>query len=322
MNIIYNDYPCVSVIITTYKRSKLLQSAIESAVNQTYKNIEVIVVDDNDKESDEASYVKEIVASFDGVRYLSTVKNSGACYARNLGATNCNGDFLNFLDDDDLLITTKIEHQVEKYLQLCKDTTDNSKIPAVIGGFEEIIDYDGKVIGNRKNKIKGNVFVEQLCSTICQTSVPIIRKDVFLQAGGFGEIPSCQEHYMFARVFSINPYYDYIDESVVQIRHYDGPRISNGDKKIKGSKLLFEHFKNEYFGNLSFEEQKRVSCSMRENVISAFLIFNDRKGALEFYLKNRNVFYSMKKNITALLQILLPKKAFSILYKLFRKSTD
>lgn len=311
--------PLVSIIITTYNRSEYLSAAIESALNQTYSNIEVIVVDDNNKGSDEAEFVENLVSSYPGVKYLSTIKNSGACVARNLGAQNARGKFINFLDDDDLLLNSKIEKQIQKMNDL-KELHDN--LPAAIGGFEEFIDSGGRIIGKRENRLKGNVFFENLCQSICQTSVPIIDRNTFLQAGGFGEIPSCQEHYMFARLFSINPYYDYIDESVVQIRHYDGPRISNGDKKIKGSKLLFEHFKNEYFGDLSFEEQKRVSCSMRENVISAFLLFNDRKGALEFYLKNRNVFYSMTKNITTLLQILLPKKAFSILYKLFRKSTD
>lgn len=308
--------PLVSIIITTYNRSEYLSAAIESALNQTYSNIEVIVVDDNNKGSDEAEFVENLVSSYPGVKYLSTIKNSGACVARNLGAQNARGKFINFLDDDDLLLNSKIEKQIQKMNDL-KELHDN--LPAAIGGFEEFIDSGGRIIGKRENRLKGNVFFENLCQSICQTSVPIIDRNTFLQAGGFGEIPSCQEHLMLARLFSVNPYYDYIECATVQIRHHSGDRISNGNKKIQGSIDLFEIFKKVYFSDLMEDQRKAVCKSMRNNIISAFLLFNNKKGAFQYFLQNHDSMYTLKDNIAILAQIILGTKLFDKIYIWMKK---
>ena len=80
----------VSVIIPTYKRSEFLIRAIESIINQTYSNIEIIVVDDNgigliQKET------HQIVSKFPSVKLVTYKKNKGACFARNAGAQNATG---------------------------------------------------------------------------------------------------------------------------------------------------------------------------------------------------------------------------------------
>ena len=101
--------PLVSVIIPTYNRGRLILDSINSVLNQTYKNIELIVVDDCSTDNTE-----EILKSINDsrIKYVKLEKNSGACIARNKGIELSTGEFIAFNDSDDLWITTKLEKQL------------------------------------------------------------------------------------------------------------------------------------------------------------------------------------------------------------------
>ena len=109
--------PLVSVIITTFNRFHLLQEAIQSVRDQTYPNIEIIVVNDC---STESGY--ELLKDYENVRFLHLQKNMREVYnvkaaqgaTRNAGLQVARGDFICFLDDDDLFLPQKIEIQVSE----------------------------------------------------------------------------------------------------------------------------------------------------------------------------------------------------------------
>ena len=94
----------VSVIIATYKRDISLKNAIESIMAQTYKKVEIIVVDDNGDEK--WSYkVKEILDSINGIHpiiYIKNEVNKGSAETRNIGIRAARGEYITFLDDDDI----------------------------------------------------------------------------------------------------------------------------------------------------------------------------------------------------------------------------
>ncbi len=100
--------PPVSIIIPIYNSSAFLQKALESILQQTYPNLEIIVVDD---ESADDSYeiAKEFVSK--GVKVVRQ-KNAGAAVARNTGLSVSTGEYIQFLDADDFLSPDKIEKQV------------------------------------------------------------------------------------------------------------------------------------------------------------------------------------------------------------------
>ena len=104
----------VSAVIPTYRRhSDIVIDAINSIKGQTYKNIEIIIVDDNGNDNKE--YSEELylaLRNIDGVRYYRQEKNLGACFARNTGIELSNGDYIAFLDDDDCWKKDKIERQL------------------------------------------------------------------------------------------------------------------------------------------------------------------------------------------------------------------
>ena len=103
-----SDPPLVSVVIPTYNRSGLLRLAIESVLTQTYPAIEIIVVDDGSSDDTPA-----VAAAFaPRITYIRQANRGGAA-ARNTGLQAAQGAYINVLDDDDLMLPTKIEQQVQ-----------------------------------------------------------------------------------------------------------------------------------------------------------------------------------------------------------------
>jgi len=99
--------PLVSVIIPTFNRADVIGNAVESVLRQSYKNIEVIVVDDGSTDHTE-SILKRYGQKINVLRQ----ENTGASVARNRGAAKANGEVLAFIDSDDLWFETKIERQI------------------------------------------------------------------------------------------------------------------------------------------------------------------------------------------------------------------
>ena len=99
------NYPVVSVVIPTYNRACLLGRAIQCVLNQSFQDIEVIVVDDASQDNS-----ADIVNSLDDsrIKYLRHEKNRGGSSARNTGIKAARGEYIAFLDDDDEWMPTKI----------------------------------------------------------------------------------------------------------------------------------------------------------------------------------------------------------------------
>ena len=107
-----NNNPLVSVIIPLYNSEKYIAETIQNVLNQTYQNIEVIVIDDGSTDKS-----LTIAASFAGEKVkVFSQTNKGASAARNYGLREAKGDFIQFLDADDLLSANKIEEQVKLLL--------------------------------------------------------------------------------------------------------------------------------------------------------------------------------------------------------------
>lgn len=107
-----SDKPLVSVIIPTFNRAKIIPPTLESVLNQTYPNVEIVVVDDGSTDN-----IAEVIASYgDRVQYHRQ-ENQGVERARSRGIRVSKGAYLNFLDDDDLMSPDKIERQVALFQQ-------------------------------------------------------------------------------------------------------------------------------------------------------------------------------------------------------------
>lgn len=116
----------VSVIMTTYRRDKLLPVAIASILHQTYQNIELIIVDDCSPD-DTYDYIETVAQSDSRIRTLQLKQNSGTYVAKNHGLAISEGAYIAFMDSDDWLHPQTIEKQV--------DLLENSESLAVMCGF-------------------------------------------------------------------------------------------------------------------------------------------------------------------------------------------
>ena len=109
-----DSLPLISCIITTYNRPiEVLKRAIDSVINQTYSNIELLVVNDYPENIELSNNIYKLIKSYNNksIKYIVLEKNSGACFARNRGANESKGEFLAFLDDDDEWLPNKLNDQ-------------------------------------------------------------------------------------------------------------------------------------------------------------------------------------------------------------------
>jgi len=107
---IYRDK--ISVIIPTFNRGHLIIKSIKSVLNQTYPNIEILVVDDGSTDNTE-----KLIKNFDNnrIKYIKIKKNIGASHARNIGIMNASGKYISFQDSDDVYHIDKLEKQYNIY---------------------------------------------------------------------------------------------------------------------------------------------------------------------------------------------------------------
>lgn len=125
--------PLVSVIMPVYNAAKYVEEAVASVLNQTYQNIELLVIDDGSKDNS-----LELIKSFDDPRMrVFTQINQGANVARNRGLSEAKGEYVKFVDADDALYPDSIETQVGQMASLA----DNEE---VFGDFD-FMDANGKV---------------------------------------------------------------------------------------------------------------------------------------------------------------------------------
>ena len=109
----YIDYSIknnkISIIIPTFNREKIIEHSIKTVLNQTYNNIEIIVIDDCSTDDTE-SVINEIKDN--RIRYIKLKKKKGANYARNLGINMASGKYISFLDSDDIFYNNKLIKQI------------------------------------------------------------------------------------------------------------------------------------------------------------------------------------------------------------------
>jgi glycosyltransferase involved in cell wall biosynthesis len=110
-----NKSPLFSILIANYNNGQFLQLAIESALNQTYKNIEVIVIDDNSIDDS-----REVILKFCGdsrFKYILLEKNEGQGYVKSELIDKCKGDYFGYLDSDDVLDKYAVQEMIEKHIK-------------------------------------------------------------------------------------------------------------------------------------------------------------------------------------------------------------
>ncbi len=200
----------ISVIIPTYNRGYLIERAIESVQNQTYKEIEIIVVDDGSTDNTE-----EIVSKISDsrIRYLKNPTNRGVSHTRNIGIAAARGTYLAFQDSDDIWKPEKLHKQMECMKQ--------GNYGMVYCAFERefpdgaVVYYPPKEMPMQEKQ--GEIVTSLLRQNLISTQTMLIKKEVISQVGLFHEGMSNLEDYELALRIAKKYPIGMVDEALVYL---------------------------------------------------------------------------------------------------------
>ena len=218
--------PKVSVVIPTYNREKYLPDAINSVLNQTYKDFEIIIVDDGSRDN-----TKEVVESFMKkyphipIRYFYQ-ENKGPAAARNRGIKEAKGEYIAFLDSDDVWLPAKLEKEVQ--------VLDKDKHCGLV--YTDAYEFDrrgiiknSKLATNDRSKMSGMIFENLILGCFIFTSTVMVRKWILEEVKGFNtEFVPAEDWELWLRIARVYKIV-FVDEVLVGYRK-EGSRISDNLK--------------------------------------------------------------------------------------------
>lgn len=257
----------VSVIIPTYDRPDFLKNAIESALNQTYNNIEVIVVDDNNPNTEARHQTEKLMKEYienKKVKYIKHKINKNGSAARNTGIKHAAGKYIALLDDDDEFKPQKIERQLHKLEGL--DSTWG------ICYTKFIRRKNGKLIDRGIETREGNIALEVLegAMFISAGSNLMIRKDIVMQIEGFNESFLRRQDLEFLIRASQITKVACVPEICLIINKDDRKNMLSESQLIQNTDEFLFFFDN-YIKKLDGDEQKKVIIAQNLNLIRYYL---------------------------------------------------
>ncbi len=225
----------VSVIIPTYNRSNYLPEAIESVLNQTYRNFEIIVVDDGSTDC-----TRDVVKRYEEkVRYVYQ-KNSGLPSALNTGIKNSKGRYLAFLDDDDLWKDEMLKRTVEMMENAGKE------VGVVYVDYRYFRDSDrNKLINKGMKMYSGDVFEKLLQNNFIPVNTVLIKKECIEKVGCFDEaLPAYRDWELLLRIAFAGFKFKFINEPLALIRVHNTNMSSQLLRMKKGGVKTVEKFES------------------------------------------------------------------------------
>jgi GT2 family glycosyltransferase len=200
--------PHVSVIIPAYNAEAFIDDTVRSALDQTYRDLEVIVVDDGSTDG-----TLEKLRTYGSRIRVHRQANGGVARARNSGVTLATGSWIAFLDADDLWLPHKIERQLA-FDDVPMSFTDRLNI-GVLGDLPEVQSACTPMRG-------GDVFVPLLRENFITSTSVMIRRELFAQLGGFYTgLNGTEDWDLWIRVAEQQPI-GFVNEPLVQYRHHAG----------------------------------------------------------------------------------------------------
>lgn len=181
--------PLVSVIIPTYNRAALVAEAVASVTAQTFQDFEIVLVDDGSTDE-----TLETLAHREDITVLRQTRRRGVAAARNLGAAAARGEWLAFLDSDDLWLPEKLARQMaylegQPGLRLCQ--TDETWVRRGV--------RVNKPVSHRK--VAGRIFLASLERCMVSPSAVVLQRRLFLDHGGFDEaLPAAEDYDLWLRL--------------------------------------------------------------------------------------------------------------------------
>ncbi|MDR2927797.1 MAG: glycosyltransferase [Cytophagaceae bacterium] len=255
--------PKVSVIIPTYKRAHYLKETLKNVHEQTFSNFEVIVVDDGTPGDEN----RQVCSTFPAVIYKKIENTRGPAIPRNEGVKLSKGEYIAFIDDDDLWAADKLERQVK----VLDENPDFGLTHCCCKVIDSKGCETGKIVGRLRNPMRkhGYVFDDMIGNFTVMMITPLIRRELFDCLGGFNQtinqrIVVAEDVEFFTRLAFITKFY-YIDEPLAYYRIHSN--------NISNSNFGYVYLPLEIFGLVKRYRDERSLSSKRFRSIRKKLLF-------------------------------------------------
>ncbi|EMA10259.1 glycosyltransferase family 2 protein [Haloarcula marismortui] len=251
--------PTVSIVITTYYRNGSLGQSIESALNQSYEPIEIVVVDDSG-----TNHAENIVNDY-CVKYVPKRENNGQISAWNTGIRESSGSLIQFLDDDDQLAKSKIEDQVSKF-------KSDQNIGVVYSGIKW---ETGDIILPNK-QVRGDILKQALTlnTSPCVTSTMLIKRNIIEKIHPIPDYSASTDDVLKIELAQ-HTRFDFVYDSLV-IRGENDDNVPSSDKIKSWWKIIrdyedtYERYeKDVYLEATSYVYHMEGRQLLKQNIFSA-----------------------------------------------------
>jgi glycosyltransferase involved in cell wall biosynthesis len=268
------DTPLVTVICLCYNHERFVEEAIRSVFEQTYTNIQIIIVDDASTDSSQV-IIQRCISGKAGITYLPLRKNRGNCTAFNQGFALAKGEFVIDFATDDIMLPDRIQQQVDFFSTLSTEY-------GVVFTNALYVDANGKEIRNHYQYLfkkgllsripQGDVYRELLSVYFISSPTMMVRKKVLDVLSGYDEMLSYEDFDFWVR--SSRDYkYGYLDAVTTKVRITT--RSMSRGWYVRGDKQLYSTYlvcKKAMLLNRSKQDEnalaKRLKYEVRQSVFS------------------------------------------------------
>jgi glycosyltransferase involved in cell wall biosynthesis len=244
MTLEIHDFPLVSVIIPAYNAEKFIQKTLNSVLSQTYKNIEVIVVDDGSE--DRTAEIVKCIAETDQRVVLLKQQNAGVAAARNLAIEHSKGDYIAPIDADDIWYPQNLEKQLECLLQ------SDSSVGVTYAWSVDIDETDQLTGGFYTCAIEGEVYTSLIYKYfIGNASASLIRRACLEKVGGYSSqlkeqnAQGCEDWELHLRIAE-HYHFRVVPEFLVGYRQIINSMSCNYSSMAKSHNLIMREVQERY----------------------------------------------------------------------------
>jgi glycosyltransferase involved in cell wall biosynthesis len=247
------DVPLFSIILPTYNRAQLLPRAIQSVLDQTLADFELVVVDDGSTDN-----THELVASYDDARIRYIYQDqSGQARACNLGVKHARAPYITFIDSDD--------EALPRWLELFASVFEQPRVGIVCGGAIEIVERNGEIIDEslKLPRDDGPLYYHQ--TVLIMPGTWAVRRELFEAVGGYKDKPSRIQRDLALRIIPHSLEQGWVIKNlptaVARWFRHEGQRITTDPlAQYQGAKAMLE----DYGDLMQAKDPKRygIYCSM------------------------------------------------------------
>ncbi len=291
--------PLVSVILPVYNANGFLPAAIESILNQTYKNFELIAINDGSTDNS-LEILKKYAKKDKRIKIVNNKKNLNISRSLNIGIISAKGQFIARMDADDISLPNRLESQI-KYLLNHKDIV-------ILGGQCKTIDTDGKIIGHKLFPVTNNKICEALYyENPIQHPTVVFNKNLIPKNFTWynPELPPAEDYDLFFRMAKFGKYHN-LKKYVLKYRQYLGSstfknplNTFNVTLKVRKLAITKYGYKPSFKGKVIHKIQKlTISLLPKVLIYPTYLLIRGIKSPLKTvsnYLSNKNYFPALSK---------------------------